>query len=73
MLSGEIAHQIVGHHGVFVFTIPTINFRVLYCFIVLLHGRRKIVHFNVTTNPTAHWAAQQIIEAFPDVTAHLKT
>src|SRR5262245_20701686 len=34
------------------FTIPTINFRVLYCFIVLLHGRRKIVHFNVTTNPT---------------------
>lgn len=48
------------------FTIPTINFRVLYCFIVLLHGRRKIVHFNVTTNPTAQWAAQQIIEAFPD-------
>src|SRR5262244_2588734 len=51
------------------FTIPTINFRVLYCFIVLLHGRRKIVHFNVTANPTAHWAAQQIIEAFPEETA----
>jgi putative transposase len=51
------------------FTIPTINFRVLYCFIVLLHGRRKIVHFNVTTNPTAQWAAQQIIEAFPDDTS----
>jgi transposase InsO family protein len=51
------------------FTTPTINFRVLYCFIVLLHGRRKIVHFNVTTNPTAEWTAQQIIEAFPDDTA----
>lgn len=51
------------------FTIPTINFRVLYCFIVLLHGRRKVVHFNVTTNPTAQWAAQQIIEAFPDDTS----
>ncbi len=51
------------------FTIPTINFRVLFCFIVLLHGRRKIVHFNVTTNPTAQWAAQQIIEAFPDDTS----
>jgi putative transposase len=51
------------------FTIPTINFRVLYCFIVLLHGRRKVVHFNVTANPTAEWAAQQIIEAFPDDTA----
>ena len=51
------------------FTIPTINFRVLYCFIVLLHGRRKIVHFNVTANPTAEWTAQQIIEAFPDDTS----
>jgi putative transposase len=51
------------------FTIPTINFRVLYCFIVLLHGRRKIVHFNVTAHPTAEWTAQQIIEAFPDDTA----
>src|SRR5262245_14985599 len=51
------------------FTTPTINFRVLYCFIVLLHGRRKIVHFNVTAHPTAEWTAQQIIEAFPDDTA----
>jgi len=51
------------------FTIPTINFRVLYCFIVLLHSRRKIVHFNVTANPTAEWTAQQIIEAFPEDTA----
>ena len=40
------------------FTIPTINFRVLYCFIVLLHGRRKIVHFNVTANPTSQWTAR---------------
>src|SRR5262245_40072872 len=51
------------------FTIPTINFRVLYCFIVLLHGCRKIVHFNVTEHPTAEWTAQQIIEAFPDDTS----
>lgn len=51
------------------FTILTINFRVLYCFIALLHGRRKIIHFNVTANPTAEWTAQQIIEAFPYHTA----
>ena len=25
----------------------------------------RIVHFNVTTSPTAKWAAQQIVEAFP--------
>ena len=50
------------------FTIPTINFRLLYCFIILLHDRRKVVHFNVTQHPTAEWTAQQIIEAFPDDT-----
>ncbi len=47
------------------FTVPTATFRVLYCFVVLRHERRKVVHFNVTTNPTAAWTAQQIIEAFP--------
>ncbi len=50
------------------FTITTIRFRALYCSF-LLHGRRRIVHFNVTANPTAAWTAQQIIEAFPDDTA----
>ena len=27
------------------FTVPTVTFRVLYCFFVISHGRRKIVHF----------------------------
>ena len=47
------------------FTMPTVTFRVLYVFVVLRHDRRRIVHFNVTTNPTAQWTAQQITEAFP--------
>jgi putative transposase len=51
------------------FTVPTVKFHTLYCFIVLLHDRRNVVHFNVTANPTASWTAQQIIEAFPDDTA----
>jgi len=42
-----------------------ITFRVLYVFLVLRHDRRRVVHFNVTTSPTARWAAQQIVEAFP--------
>ena len=46
-------------------TVPTISFRVLYVFLVLRHSHRCVVHFNVTTNPTAQWAAQQIVEAFP--------
>jgi putative transposase len=47
------------------FTVPTATFRVLYCFVVLRHERRRVVHFNVTANPTAPWTAQQVIEAFP--------
>ncbi len=47
------------------FTVPTVTFRILYCFIVLRHNQRRIVHFNITTNPTSQWTAQQIIEAFP--------
>ena len=47
------------------FTVPTVTFRVLYVFLVLRHDRRRVVHFNVTSSPTAHWTAQQIVEAFP--------
>ena len=48
------------------FTVPTATFRTLFCFIVLLHDRRWVVHFNVTQHPTAEWTAQQMIEAFPE-------
>ena len=49
--------------------VPTATFRVLYVLIVLAHDRRRIVHFNVTSNPTAAWTAQQMIEAFPEDTS----
>ena len=51
------------------FTVPTAAFRLLFCFIVLRHHRRMVVHFNVRAHPTAEWTAQQLIEAFPDDTA----
>src|SRR2546426_12499761 len=47
------------------FVVPTATFRVLYVFVVLLHHRRRVVHFNVTDSPTAAWTAQQVVEAFP--------
>jgi len=47
------------------FTVPTVTFRWLVCFVVLSHDRRRIVHFNVTEHPTAEWTAQQMVEAFP--------
>jgi transposase InsO family protein len=47
------------------FVVPTVTFRLLYCFVILAHERRRILHFNVTDHPTAQWTAQQIVEAFP--------
>ena len=46
------------------FTVPTLTFGVLYCFFVIGHDRRKILHFNVTRNPNALWVAQQLREAW---------
>ena len=46
------------------FTVPTLTFGVLYCFFVIGHDRRKILHFNVTRNPTALWVVQQLREAW---------
>jgi putative transposase len=48
------------------FTVPTIRLRVLFVFLVLEHGRREVLHFNVTDHPTSGWVAQQIVEAFAD-------
>ena len=45
--------------------VPTLTFRMLFVLVVLSHGRRKLLHFAVTANPTAAWTAQQITEAFP--------
>ena len=47
------------------FTVPTVTFRALYVFVLLRHNDRRILHVNVTRNPTADWTARQIVQAFP--------
>src|ERR1700726_1453893 len=47
------------------FTVPTVTFSVLHCLFVIDHGRRRILHFNVTPRPTTAWIVQQVREAFP--------
>jgi transposase InsO family protein len=47
------------------FTVPTLTFGVLYCFFVIAHDRRRILHFNVTRHPANAWVIQQLREAFP--------
>jgi len=46
------------------FTVPTVTFGVLYCFFVIAHDRRRILHCNVTKHGSA-WVVQQLREAFP--------
>ena len=47
------------------FTVPTLSFGVLYCFFVIAHDRRRILHCNATNRPTSAWVVQQLREAFP--------
>src|SRR5580700_4146246 len=52
------------------FAVPTISFGVLYCFFVISHSRRRILHVNVTKHPTSAWIIQQLREAFPFEASH---
>ena len=52
------------------FTVPTLTFGVLYCFFVIGHERRKILHFHVTRNPHALWVVQQLREAWAYTQPH---
>jgi transposase InsO family protein len=45
--------------------VPTLTFDLLFAFLVLGHGRRQLLWFEVTRHPTAEWLARQITEAFP--------
>ena len=55
------------HHlwAVDLFTVPTLTFKTLYVLVFIAHGRRELVHVNVTSNPTAAWMWRQLIEATP--------
>jgi hypothetical protein len=43
----------------------TVRFRVLFVFVVMEVGSRRILHRNVTAHPTADWTLQQFREAIP--------
>jgi putative transposase len=64
-LANHVGHLV----AVDFFTVPTARLRVLFVLVVLAHHRRRVLHFNVTEHPTAHWTAQQIVDAFPDDSA----
>jgi hypothetical protein len=47
------------------FVVATATLRLLYTLIVLSLDRRRVVHFEVTPNPTQSWLSRQMTEAFP--------
>jgi hypothetical protein len=47
------------------FVVPTVGFRLVYVWFIIDHGRRRVIDFDVTANPTAPWVIQQLREAFP--------
>ncbi|MHC4670671.1 MAG: hypothetical protein ACYTFD_20030 [Planctomycetota bacterium] len=47
------------------FVVPTLRFQLLYVWFIIDHARRRVIHFNVTPNPTSSWVIQQLREAFP--------
>src|SRR5947199_4903690 len=47
------------------FVVPTLSFERLFAFLVLGHGRRQLLWFEVTRHPTAEWLARQITEYVP--------
>jgi hypothetical protein len=48
------------------FVAVTATFRMLYVFVVIEHGTRRLAHVNVTASPTAGWTLQQLREALAD-------
>jgi putative transposase len=44
------------------FVAVTATFQMLYVFVVIEHGTRRLAHINVTANPNAEWTLQQLRE-----------
>jgi transposase InsO family protein len=52
------------------FVAVTATFRMLYVFVVIEHGTRRLKHVNVTANPNADWTLQQLREVVGDNHGH---
>jgi transposase InsO family protein len=52
------------------FVAVTATFRVLYVFVVIEHGTRRLAHMNVTARPSAAWTLQQLREVIGDAESH---
>ncbi len=58
-----LRNHLDGSWAIDFFTVVTANFSFLYVFVVFDHGRRKVIHFATTYNPTMQWVIQQLRES----------
>jgi len=52
------------------FVAVTAGFRMLYVFVVIEHGTRRLAHVNVTAHPSADWTLQQLRAVIGEEGAH---
>ena len=52
------------------FVAVTATFRLLYVFVVIEHGTRRLAHVNVTAHPSTSWTLQQLREVIGDAESH---
>jgi transposase InsO family protein len=52
------------------FVSVTVRFQILYVFVMMEVGSRRLVHFNVTSHPTAAWTLQQFREVIDNQQAY---
>ena len=65
-----LRNEAIGIAAIDMFVVPSAAFRLLFVApLILVHDRRKVIHFNVTDHPTAVWLSRQVTEAFPWDTA----
>jgi putative transposase len=48
------------------FVVVTATFRILYVFVVIAHGTRRLAYVNVTAHPCGAWTLQQLREVIAD-------
>jgi len=60
-----LSNELKGIWAADLLVVHTINYRILYVFFFISHDRRELIHFRVTSSPTAAWVWQQLVEATP--------
>jgi transposase InsO family protein len=60
-----LTNELMGIWAADLLVVQTVGYRIVYVLFFIQHNRRQLVHFNVTSHPTAAWIWQQLLGATP--------